>query len=756
MSRSRPSTGNAPPTTLTSIATPPHLARSTLPSSPSSARLRRVAPSPIRVPPTPPLRFSPPVRRNLYPSAHHGQPLTYTSKGPPIASPGASGFDFKAVEFHPDSLIPTPPPSGRPGLTMSDSGMHQWQLEAERTLEDCKSELPHDQSRNNSLSGTEVGVDRRESSVDSFWCAPLILDTRGEFGKMAERTMYMARGGPDVPEELLDDMELQVEIHGRERQAWTNPHAVATHQTPTQTPQNRTADKALTKATGPTPGEWIMSNVPAPVLVNFNEDVFGSAKAGKEVSPGTKTPWTPATQVINRSGDTAASSGGTIIDGHLAPDATPMDRGPSYTGSCATFGPRRRRSSVVADDDDAWSLSLSAYENNEGERSPEAEGSREGKGGNLAEEPVWSVRNDMWSAGYPQRISWSESTLPPHLQRQKDIHESSPASTITELITPDHPVAALPGSTRLARQDIDSPTHASIRAKAFQSQLDGLQLFTNQRNYESVQDGLSKLVTAPLPIPRSRRPTTSDARIPSPAPSTLLPPTIYRPGTSASSASTILPPLFDSFDQTTTIQLWIDQEGTREAHSILKFIRYIKPETWRQKEENSLAQTAAWCESPSRPQPHTFQQGGCLEFGMDPRRRDQWVFHHAALEALPVLRRVTVNEDDRYDYVGRGATLQIKEVGVYAIYGSEERGKVEWKFEYLVKPKVNKAGDDVPNEKVSSWPQRLCGVGTRKTLISGNRPDGILHDAQLLQPRPSPQDPPHQHDQEVSAIQHRQ
>ncbi len=74
-----------------------------------------------------------------------------------------------------------------------------------------------------------------------------------------------------------------------------------------------------------------------------------------------------------------------------------------------------------------------------------------------------------------------------------------------------------------------------------------------------------------------------------------------------------------------------------------------------------------------------------------------------ALEGLPVLRRLTVNNDEKHDYLSRGATLQIRDTGAFAVYGPEDRGKVEWKFEYLFTPRISTStGEVVPNEKVSN------------------------------------------------------
>jgi len=64
---------------------------------------------------------------------------------------------------------------------------------------------------------------------------------------------------------------------------------------------------------------------------------------------------------------------------------------------------------------------------------------------------------------------------------------------------------------------------------------------------------------------------------------------------------------------------------------------------------------------------------------------------------------LTVNNDEKHDYLSRGATLQIRDTGAFAVYGPEDRGKVEWKFEYLFTPRISTStGEVVPNEKVSN------------------------------------------------------
>ena len=66
-----------------------------------------------------------------------------------------------------------------------------------------------------------------------------------------------------------------------------------------------------------------------------------------------------------------------------------------------------------------------------------------------------------------------------------------------------------------------------------------------------------------------------------------------------------------------------------------------------------------------------------------------------------MFRRCYVNQNEKYDYIGRAATLQIRDLGVYAVYGSEDRGRVEWKFEYLVQESISESTGEVrTNEKV--------------------------------------------------------
>lgn len=73
------------------------------------------------------------------------------------------------------------------------------------------------------------------------------------------------------------------------------------------------------------------------------------------------------------------------------------------------------------------------------------------------------------------------------------------------------------------------------------------------------------------------------------------------------------------------------------------------------------------------------------------------------MESLPVLRNISVNGDDRYDYLKRNATMNLKTNGVYEVKDLDDDGEVEWRFEYVVDDKESDlTGRIIPGEKVGT------------------------------------------------------
>ncbi|KAH7338778.1 hypothetical protein B0J17DRAFT_717223 [Rhizoctonia solani] len=96
-------------------------------------------------------------------------------------------------------------------------------------------------------------------------------------------------------------------------------------------------------------------------------------------------------------------------------------------------------------------------------------------------------------------------------------------------------------------------------------------------------------------------------------------------------------------------------------------------------------------------QPHFLENWGVAEFTM--KKRQGWNFHHGVAEGDPMLRRLTINGVEDRDYLSREASLSVKSNGVYTVRGSEDRGRFEWKLEYLVEDRRGPSGAVMAGEK---------------------------------------------------------
>lgn len=149
-----------------------------------------------------------------------------------------------------------------------------------------------------------------------------------------------------------------------------------------------------------------------------------------------------------------------------------------------------------------------------------------------------------------------------------------------------------------------------------------------------------------------------------------------------------LPPTL-AWLQDMNIGLLIDQEGFRSIHPSFKFVGYS---------DNARALD---------------HQGEAIDGGVAqfmPTRRQSFHFHYAMFDGLPILRRLTVNNNESRDHICRQATLSLKSNGVYTIRGCElleykaggtsEGQKLRWKFDYLVDDRKARAtGSIIDGEK---------------------------------------------------------
>ena len=135
-----------------------------------------------------------------------------------------------------------------------------------------------------------------------------------------------------------------------------------------------------------------------------------------------------------------------------------------------------------------------------------------------------------------------------------------------------------------------------------------------------------------------------------------------------------------------TVQILVDQEGFRAAQPSFKLsgIVHLRSSLELQTPSPAMAQ-------------------------FRPIIRQSFHFHYAAFETLPILRRVTTNDQETHDYVSRQAYLTIKYNGVYVVHGHEvssadHDGKVQklsWQFEYLIDDRrIDVSGRVIEGEKI--------------------------------------------------------
>jgi len=135
-----------------------------------------------------------------------------------------------------------------------------------------------------------------------------------------------------------------------------------------------------------------------------------------------------------------------------------------------------------------------------------------------------------------------------------------------------------------------------------------------------------------------------------------------------------------------TVQFLVDQEGFRAAHPNFRFISIAR---LRSSQHSRFSNT--------------------IMAQFRPTIRQAFHFHDAPFESPPVLRRVSVNDDETYDYVSKQAYLTMKANGVYVLHGHEisttihnpEASKLFWQFEYLVDDRlIDGTGRVMDGEKI--------------------------------------------------------
>ena len=96
-----------------------------------------------------------------------------------------------------------------------------------------------------------------------------------------------------------------------------------------------------------------------------------------------------------------------------------------------------------------------------------------------------------------------------------------------------------------------------------------------------------------------------------------------------------------------------------------------------------------------------------------PANQQNFHFHYAPFDGLPILRRISVNDDETRDYISREATLGLKSNGIYTIHGielaaqtmhDENRATTELHWEFVYKVDDRKVG---PSKKIIDGEKNL-------------------------------------------------
>ncbi|WWC73864.1 uncharacterized protein I206_107836 [Kwoniella pini CBS 10737] len=609
-------------------------------SSPSSARLRRIAPSPVKI-----LKSSKSI---AIAHAKKNQDSNNSKKA-------KSFINSPLFEFEPLELII---------LSSPDTQI--------RTL----FEVLEDSKRNsNSYSSYHSNNNNNnKSSSKKLDFIPLIFDIKGEYGKLAyENKLKSLELDLPIDCDFEDDQNIEV----------ISPIF------------NNKKSKNFKRRSGLTllsPKKYLNQfDIPSPVLINFKEDIFNDS-------------------IFKKSNDTLENQSSVGIKEFLDHEIEKprLDREDSIQ-TFNTFGINRNNqfnsNSILLGNDnyeddcsilDNWSFTLSAYEE---ELNP-----------SFTTGSPSLYRKDSFFA-FNGNVKTNSTLGEDVYDSNSSIYKEIPKDIVIETNISSDDSSFIPplpsyNDNVLSVKSLEV-NWANVRKSQYETNAPLSDIVIIPNTFPTVNQNLSisNNITQDTPTPTIKNPKSirSRSRIISTEKKIH-----YVPLTQSEQANSSLNGNVDidsienalkTVDKEMTIQLWVDQEGCREVRSTLKYIKSIKPCIFREREEKSLKEATEWCESPTRPE--SFQQTGCWEFGMNPKERDKWSFHHAALEGLPVLRRLTINNDDKFDFLSRSATLQIKEPGVYSVCGQEERGKSEWKFEYLVQNKISiNSGEQILNERI--------------------------------------------------------
>ncbi|KAI0274795.1 hypothetical protein BC834DRAFT_849612 [Gloeopeniophorella convolvens] len=341
-----------------------------------------------------------------------------------------------------------------------------------------------------------------------------------------------------------------------------------------------------------------------------------------------------------------------------------------------------------------------------------------------------SVHSCIYESAYPQEVGDNMARWTGVLHPKRDLIRSAPPAPPFEF--------ALQPSTTPPSTPESSPNRAlakklrSVVNKGFahvsprQSPPRYSPPGTGHNTCRSVPSSPEPRNPSPVRKSRGRKRNGSTSTTDSGVSNRSVPPLIADDGTIGSNQCSevnvarfplIPPPL--SWLQSTALDLMIDQEGFRNIRPAFKLAGYSSP-------------IIPLESGPVSPNVHLLS--ATADFM--PVRREIFVFHHAALDTPPVLRRLTVDRDESRDYLSRQAYLTLKTNGPYSVQGTEpiqsprllpapETPVLTWRFDYLVGDRRTETGRVIPGEKTLTPLSFSCSPALLQ--LTQARKIGLVH-----------------------------
>ncbi|EIW71351.1 hypothetical protein TREMEDRAFT_60281 [Tremella mesenterica DSM 1558] len=198
-------------------------------------------------------------------------------------------------------------------------------------------------------------------------------------------------------------------------------------------------------------------------------------------------------------------------------------------------------------------------------------------------------------------------------------------------------------------------------------------------------------------------------------------------------------------------------EGEQTWPLKFRFLRSWKPTHFQNLEELDKQRAILYQDPP--PPTQQFKETGAWEFGQNPRKRDRWRVKASTVDDPPVLKKISSDNPTVADIMSKEGNLHGREQGIYVLRGTEKNG-VEWQFVYMTARYADpETGEELKRERMFT-PISLhispniidCPPLTRKSAWAFGKSRRL--DAIMLPPYRTGKPPPRSPCQLTEAVMH--